>query len=269
MSSQIEQILPKSVRLNAEVISSPSLKNNKQPLKNNKTTFQEKVTYSGKKIPEKKKEIVTKKAKPNNLHERVYKMKYEKSINSCTGLEEDFHTNPYYGVFDIETQRSAQEVGGWHKADLMGISCVVLYDSKEDAYLEFLEDQVPEFVKRLTNFDVVIGFNNKRFDNLVLRGYSNFNFDALPTLDILEEVQNHLGYRLSLDNLASVTLGSQKSANGLQALKWWKQGKIQKIVDYCKIDVKITKDLFLYGKENGYLLFKNKAGNSVRVPVNW
>jgi DEAD/DEAH box helicase domain-containing protein len=52
-------------------------------------------------------------------------------------------------------------------------------------------------------------------------------------------------------------------------LRWWKQGRIREIIDYCKIDVKITKDLFLYGKKNGYLLFKNKAKKTVRVPVKW
>jgi len=32
--------------------------------------------------------------------------------------------------------------------------------------------------------------------------------------------------------------------------------------------VKVTRDLYLYGKENQFLVFKNKAGNQVRVPVN-
>jgi DEAD/DEAH box helicase domain-containing protein len=117
--------------------------------------------------------------------------------------------------------------------------------------------------------DLVIGFNIKRFDFRVLRGYSDFDFKTLPTLDILEEVHNHLGYRLSLDHLAGVTLGVKKTADGLQALRWWKQGRIREIIDYCKADVEITKDLFLYGKDNGYLLFKNKAKKTVRIPVKW
>ena len=83
----------------------------------------------------------------------------------------------------------------------------------------------------------------------------------------LEKVHERLGYRLSLDHLATETLEVKKSADGLQALRWWKQGKIREIIDYCKIDVKITKDLFLFGKTNGFLLFKNKAGSRVRVPV--
>ena len=177
--------------------------------------------------------------------------------------------NIHFGVLDIETQRSAQEVGGWNRADLMGISCVVLYDSRHDKYFEFLEDQVSLLIQHLKKFDLVIGFNIKRFDFRVLSGYSDFHFRKLPTLDILEAVHDRLGYRLSLDHLAKVTLGKEKTADGLQALRWWKQGRIREIIDYCKVDVEITKDLFLYGKDNGYLLFNNKAKKTVRIPVNW
>jgi len=169
----------------------------------------------------------------------------------------------------VETQRSAQEVGGWHRADLMGISCAVLYDSKEDTYFEFLDHQVPRLVEHLESCNLVIGFNIKKFDFHVLGGYSDFSFETLPTLDILEDVHGRLGYRLSLDHLARVTLGQKKTGDGLQALRWWKQGRIREIIDYCKADVKITRDLYQYGKENGYLLFTNKAKKRVRIPVKW
>lgn len=175
----------------------------------------------------------------------------------------------HFGVFDLETRRSAQEVGGWHRADLMGISCVVLYDSKEDRFFEFLDDQVALLIEHLKRLELVIGFNIKRFDFRVLSGYSDFDFRELPTLDILEEVYKRLGYRLSLDHLVRVTLGKKKTADGLQALRWWKQGRIREIIDYCKADVVLTRDLFQYGKKNGYLLFNNKAQQTVRIPVEW
>jgi len=55
----------------------------------------------------------------------------------------------------------------------------------------------------------------------------------------------------------------------LQALRWWKQGRIREIAQYCTKDVKITRDIFLLGRENGYLLFNNKSGQAVRIPVSW
>lgn len=176
---------------------------------------------------------------------------------------------PHFGVFDIETQLSAQEVGGWHRADLMRVSCAVLFDSERDAFLEFQEPDIPELIERLSELDLIIGFNQKRFDYKVLSAYSDLDFWGLPTLDILEDVHTRLGYRLSLDHLAGVTLGTQKTANGMQALKWWKQGKIKEILEYCNKDVAITRDLFLYGYKKGYLLFRNKAGKVVRIPVDW
>ena len=175
----------------------------------------------------------------------------------------------HFCVLDIETQFSAEEVGGWHRADLMKVSCAVLYDSMADQYLEFTEERVLDLVDCLKAFNRVVGFNIKRFDYRVLSGYTDFDFKTIPTLDILEDVHQHLGYRLSLDHLSKTTLGAEKTADGLQALKWWKQGRVREIMAYCKADVKITKELYLYGKTNGYLLFTNKAKHTVRVPVKW
>ncbi len=173
------------------------------------------------------------------------------------------------GVFDLETQKSAQEVGGWHRADLMLVSCAVLYDAKAQVYREYLEEDMPEFITQLQHYDCVVGFNIQRFDYKVLSGYSDFDFKKLPTLDLLQEIHKQLGYRLSLDHLARITLDSKKSADGLQALRWWKEGKLREIIDYCRQDVRITWEIFQYGREHGYLLFQNKAGNTVRVPVKW
>ncbi|MBG0778092.1 MAG: DUF1998 domain-containing protein [Desulfovibrionaceae bacterium] len=176
---------------------------------------------------------------------------------------------PHYGVLDIETQRSAQEVGGWNRADKMGVSCAVLYDSHTGEFHTYLEDQLDALFSHLTRLDLVIGFNIRRFDYKVLSAYTRYNLQELPTLDLLLHVYERLGYRLSLDHLAQATLGAQKSADGLQALAWWKEGRIDEIVAYCKQDVAVTRDLYLYGKTHHHLLFTNKAGQTVRLPVSW
>jgi DEAD/DEAH box helicase domain-containing protein len=174
-----------------------------------------------------------------------------------------------YGVLDIETQLSAQEVGGWHRAERMRVSCAVLYDSGDDQYYEFVEGQMPMLMAHLDQLDLVIGFNIKRFDYRVLSAYTGRNFAQIPTLDLLERVKDQLGYRLSLDHLASATLDAGKTADGLDALRWWKAGKMSKIIEYCRSDVAITRDLYRFGRDNGYLLFQNKAKQIVRLPVDW
>jgi len=174
-----------------------------------------------------------------------------------------------YGVLDVETRRSAEEVGGWRYAHRMGISCAVLYDSGEDRFIPFLQEEIEALTDRLQILDRVVGFNIKRFDYTVLSGLSGFDFRSLHTLDILEQVHDVLGYRLSLDHLARVTLDARKTADGLTALRWWKEGRIQEIIDYCRMDVSVTRDLYLYGLTHGYLLFRNKSGAVVRVKASW
>ncbi len=175
----------------------------------------------------------------------------------------------YFGVLDLETQRSAAEVGGWHRADRMGISCGVIYDSQKNIFTEYTEDQISRLIEDLKKFELIVGFNIKRFDFLVLKGYSDFDFTTLNTLDILEDIHHHLGFRLSLAHLVQETLGTTKTGDGLQALQWWQEGRVREIIDYCKMDVKLTRDLFLFGRQNGYLIFSKRDGKKVRIPVNW
>jgi DEAD/DEAH box helicase domain-containing protein len=174
-----------------------------------------------------------------------------------------------YGVFDVETQLSAQEVGGWHRADKMRVSVAVLYLAREDRCLSFTEDEMGQLIEQLYSLDLVVGFNNLRFDNKVLSAYTSRRLERLPSLDILTEITTTLGYRLSLDRLAEHTLGEKKSGDGLQALRWFKQGKMEKLAEYCTRDVLITRDLFVHGYNEEYLLFQNKAGKVVRLPVNF
>jgi DEAD/DEAH box helicase domain-containing protein len=185
----------------------------------------------------------------------------------------DFKANaapcPEFGVFDLETRRSAAQVGGWHRADRMGMSCGVVYDSQKNAFIEYTADQISRLIADLKQFGLIVGFNIKRFDYRVLQGYSDFDFTTLNTLDILEDIHHHLGFRLSLAHVAQETLGATKTADGLQALQWWQQGRIRDLIDYCKMDVKLTRDLFLFGRKNGYLIFSNRSGKRVRIPVNW
>lgn len=172
-------------------------------------------------------------------------------------------------ILDVETRRSAQEVGGWHNAAAMGVSCAVLWDMQSGTFEDYLQEDLPAMTRRLTQFDLVVGFNVLGFDYRVLRGCLDFDFHALPTLDILKVVLDRLGYRLSLDHLARHTLGVRKSGHGLESLRWWKEGRVDQIIAYCRDDVAITRDLYLFGRDNGFLLFQNKSCKLVRLPVDW
>ncbi|MEE9420682.1 MAG: hypothetical protein V3W43_14470, partial [Desulfatiglandaceae bacterium] len=84
------------------------------------------------------------------------------------------------------------------------------------------------------------------------------------------DVYKRLGFRLSLDHLAQETLSQRKTANGLQAVEWFRQGEIEKLTEYCRNDVATTRDLFQYGLEKGHLIYRKKqAGRRVRLLVDW
>jgi len=173
-------------------------------------------------------------------------------------------------VFDLETQRSAQEVGGWNNTKLMKVAVGVAHDSLENRYITFFEDDVDKLLTLLKSADIVVGFNSRNFDYGVLKGYTNEALEkTLPTLDILEEIQKSLGFRLKLDTVAKATLGISKSASGLESLKWFKEGKLDLIEEYCIQDVRVTRDVYLYGLEHEKLLYTDRAGKIKELSVDF
>ena len=171
--------------------------------------------------------------------------------------------------FDLETQKSAEEVGGWDKISLMRLSVAVTYNTAQGAYRIYGEKQVDDLIKELQRADLVVGFNNLRFDYEVLHGYTTLDLRQLPTLDMLIALQNTLQHRLSLDAIVTATFGVEKTAEGMQAIKWFREGRLLEIAEYCCYDVKLTKLVHEYGVQNRQLHYNNKFGKRMTVPVGW
>jgi len=124
-------------------------------------------------------------------------------------------------------------------------------------------------VDELCSADLVVGYNVLEFDYEVLRGYVNQSFDAVPTLDIMEHLARRLGFRVSLDAVATATLRVNKSADGLQAIRWYRQGLIDKVLTYCQKDVEITRQLHEHGTQYKVVYFWNKQYQRQMVQVSW
>jgi DEAD/DEAH box helicase domain-containing protein len=136
--------------------------------------------------------------------------------------------------FDLETQRTAGDVGGWDKKEMMGMSIGVTYSSADGEYEIFPESGAGDLVERLRRADLVVGFNILRFDYEVLQAYTVLTLgENLPTLDLLVEIERAAGHRLKLEDVARGTLGIGKVAEGLDAIRWWREGKIMEIAEYC------------------------------------
>jgi len=158
-------------------------------------------------------------------------------------------------VFDIETKNSFADVG---RGDItkLDISLLVIYNYTTDSYQSFVEEEFKDLWPILEKADLLIGFNSDFFDIPILNKYYPGDLTKIKSVDLLKEIKKSYGKMLPLDLLAAGTLGINKSGHGLEALRWWREGQIDKIRAYCQQDVKITKDLYDFALTNGYLQYK-------------
>jgi len=159
-------------------------------------------------------------------------------------------------VLDIETQNTFREAG-FPDSRLLKVSIVGIFSYETEEFLTFMEDELSQLWPHLEKADRIIGYNIKHFDMPVLKNYYGGNILNFPLLDIMEHVKNSLGFRLRLDNIAKSSLGVGKSGDGLQAVEYWKAGEIEKLREYCLDDVKITRDVYEFGKQHGKLHYSD------------
>lgn len=179
--------------------------------------------------------------------------------------------------FDLETQRSFGDVGGFSNKSKMGVSVGVTYSTARGSYEIYPESEMERLGEELVRADLVIGWNHMQFDYPVLQPYV-FHTLAEQTLnlDMMLELEKIVGFRLKLDSVASASLGMGKTADGLDALRWWQEHKktgnfapLRKIAEYCAYDVKVTKCVHEYALEHGFLKYDDKSGGIAEVTVDW
>jgi DEAD/DEAH box helicase domain-containing protein len=165
-----------------------------------------------------------------------------------------------YIVFDLETQNLFQEVGSNDPADL-DISVASLYDSETDTYTTVTVDDIDTLWPIIEKADALVGYNSNHFDIPLLNKYYPGDLSTIKSIDLLEDIKHSLGRRLRLDSVAQATIGAKKSADGLQAVRWWREGKVKEVMKYCEQDVKVTKQVFEYARKHGHIKFKDGARN--------
>ena len=193
---------------------------------------------------------------------------------SCVPFSEDvvpsslFLKHRHYLVIDVETQQLVQDVGGWEHVDKLTISVACAYDSKTDQYTSYRENELKNLID-LCEDRLVIGYNVRGFDLPVMQQYG-LDVSRLDVFDIMYDVETLTRQRfLKLEAIARGTLNAGKSADGLMAVEWWKKGDVQKIIDYCIQDVKVTRDIFQFGRQNGFIRIQRSNDNVTQVPVQW
>ncbi len=168
-------------------------------------------------------------------------------------------------VIDLETKKTFREVRD--NRDL-GISVLGLYSYEKGELLMFEEQELNNAFPLLERASIVIGFNIVSFDLPVLQAYYPGKVTQFKTFDIIDDVKERIGRRLSLNDLVWGTLGKQKSGHGLQAIEFYRQGKMDELKRYCGDDVTLTKELFDYGVQHHEIKYFNERGK-VSIQVDW
>ncbi len=174
-------------------------------------------------------------------------------------------------VLDVETQRLAQEVGGWEHVDRLGLSAAVVLDTGTGEFHRYLEADAARLIEQLHGAGHIVGYNLLRFDYVVLRpyGFEPQRLQPNQTTDMLAHLTRALGFRVSLDNVAAATLGANKTADGLLAVTWYRQGELDKLLDYCEEDVRITDRLWEHGRAKHQVAFRDRDYRLRTIPVLW
>ncbi len=171
--------------------------------------------------------------------------------------------------FDLETQKLFEDVGGRDASKLL-LACGVTYSTSKNDFTVYWEKDAAALVADLKFAEKVIGFNIKSFDYQVLQPYvPHENFRNFRSVDMLDDIFRTLGFRISLASLAKACLGAAKTADGIQSVNWFRAGELDKVAEYCKADVDITRRVYEFGRDNGFAYYYSKLGSKLKVAVNW
>lgn len=189
--------------------------------------------------------------------------------------------------FDLETQRSFNDVGGASNLSKMGVSVGCSFCTDSGIYRVYPEEELEDLVQLLVRAELVVGYNHLHFDYGVLEGYTVLDLGSQTVnLDLMVDLKNIIGRRIGLGHVAAITLGAGKTAVGVDALKWWREHRavvgdqdkdstttysepLMKIAKYCAYDVKVTKCLHEFGRKHGYVKYDDGSGVEQEVAVNW
>ena len=172
-----------------------------------------------------------------------------------------------YLVFDIETRNTFEQVGS-DLPSALDLSVLSIFDSRDNSMKSFEMDDLAKAWPLFEGIDFIVGFNSDHFDIPLLDKYYPGDLHKIKSVDLMKSVKETLGRRIKLDNIAGATLGKNKIANGLEAIKWWNEGKIDLIRKYCEEDVYITRDVFLYALNNKKVLANDREGRKIEIAIN-
>jgi len=168
-------------------------------------------------------------------------------------------------VVDLETKYTFRNTPDHSK---LGISVAGIYDYKTDQLSIFEEAELPELFPILENASLIIGYNIDAFDLPVLKGYYPGDITQFKTFDMLKDIKERIGRRISLDSVVRATLDKAKTGHGLKAIQYYREGRIAELKAYCLSDVTLTRELFDFGVKNGEIAYPDEM-EKIPIKVDW
>lgn len=191
-------------------------------------------------------------------------------------------------VYDCESQKLFSDLEDKSKIWDLLLSTAVTYCYETDDYKFWTYNTQSELIQYL-NGNQVIGFNSLRFDNHFLLGedysieddglcrsaklgvaWKNYdiyveiikvllNIQKKPMTEVMVEVDKFRPQKgvYNLDGLAQATLNHKKSADGIQAVEFFRTKRILELIQYNQQDVRVTKQLYEFIRKNGYIINGN------------
>jgi len=169
---------------------------------------------------------------------------------------------------DIETKNDWTS-GDSFKIENLEISYVGVMDGDTGEEMDFWEDDMEKLGEVMKKTDYVVHYNGFTFDMPVIANYIGDWVNELPQIDLMVAAFKKIGFRPKLDDLANATLGYGKIGKGSDAVKYWAAGDLDSLKKYCLMDVKVTKDVYDWGIDKGFVKYYDKQGFVVKTDIDW
>lgn len=168
--------------------------------------------------------------------------------------------------YDIETVNFIKS--GRDLSDLQ-LSMLGWYRSWDKSIHIIQQEDLYKFFNDVQKSHLIVGFNTKGFDNIIMKQYDNEGLlDLIPHFDMMEEIVRVRGHRVSLDSIAKASLDRKKTEHSSIAPILWREGRFEELRQYLKTDVELTRDIFIKGCTQKELLFQSKVSPYEVLPID-
>jgi DEAD/DEAH box helicase domain-containing protein len=168
---------------------------------------------------------------------------------------------------DIETQNDWTGGQVFKTAD-QKISYVGVIDENNKEY-DFWESDMVKLEPLLRSASLIIGYNLTGFDIPIIGNYLGKDINDVPQLDLMVAAYKKLGFRPKLDSLLQATFGVGKIGSGADAVRYYASGQLDKLKEYCLEDVRLTKRLYEYGRDNKHIKYFDRGGFTKELEIDW